>query len=33
MSTGKKNAKERVEEERQKDLKYLNLKNEQKNIS
>lgn len=33
MSTGKKNAKERLEEERQKDLKYLNLKNEQKKTS
>jgi glycosyltransferase involved in cell wall biosynthesis len=33
MSTGKKNAKERMEEEKLKDLKYINLKNEQKNIS
>ena len=33
MSTGKKNAEERAREERQKDLKYLNAKNEQKIIS
>jgi GT2 family glycosyltransferase len=33
MSTGKKNAKERIEEERQKDLKYIGLKNEQEKIS